>query len=63
MKKKRSKNFDLRLWTRFWRIARPYWVLDERWAARGFLALLVVLLLVTFFPWFVEVLPRLVGTP
>jgi len=45
MKKKRSKNFDLRLWTRFWRIARPYWVLDERWAARGFLALLVVLLL------------------
>jgi len=26
-------------------------------------AMLVVLLLVTFFPWFVEVLPRLVGTP
>jgi tripartite ATP-independent transporter DctM subunit len=26
-------------------------------------AMLIVLLLVTFFPWFVEVLPRLVGTP
>jgi len=26
-------------------------------------AMFVVLLLVTFFPWFVEVLPRLVGTP
>jgi vitamin B12/bleomycin/antimicrobial peptide transport system ATP-binding/permease protein len=41
----RTKNFDRRLWHRFWTIARPYWFLDEKWIARGMLALLVVLLL------------------
>lgn len=44
-KKNRTKNFDRRLWHRFWRIARPYWFLDAKWTARGLLALLVLLLL------------------
>ena len=33
------------LWNRFGAIALPYWFSEERWAARGLLALLVVLLL------------------
>jgi len=37
--------FNLRLWRRFSQIARPYWFSEERWRARGMLALLVVLLL------------------
>ncbi|MDE2416278.1 MAG: ABC transporter ATP-binding protein/permease [Burkholderiales bacterium] len=37
--------FNARLWRRFAKIARPYWLSDERWRARGLLALLVVLLL------------------
>jgi putative ATP-binding cassette transporter len=41
----RAKNFDRRLWHRFWIIAKPYWFLDAKWTARGMLALLVVLLL------------------
>ncbi|HEY4106016.1 MAG TPA: ABC transporter ATP-binding protein/permease [Polyangiaceae bacterium] len=46
MKRKhgRAKNFDRRLWHRFWSIAKPYWFLDARWTARGMLLLLVVLL-------------------
>jgi len=44
-KKNRTKNFDRRLWHRFWTIARPYWFLDAKWTARGLLALLVLLLL------------------
>jgi putative ATP-binding cassette transporter len=42
---KRTKNFDRRLWRRFWNIAKPYWFLDEKWTARGLLALLILLLL------------------
>jgi len=42
---KRTKNFDRRLWRRFWNIAQPYWFLDEKWTARGLLALLILLLL------------------
>jgi putative ATP-binding cassette transporter len=42
---KRVRNFDRRLWSRFWRIARPYWFGEERWLARGLLALLVLLLI------------------
>jgi putative ATP-binding cassette transporter len=42
---KRVRTFDRRLWNRFWRIARPFWLGDQRWAAGGLLALLVVLLL------------------
>jgi putative ATP-binding cassette transporter len=41
----RTKNFDRRLWRRFWNIAKPYWFLDEKWTSRGLLALLIVLLL------------------
>jgi putative ATP-binding cassette transporter len=41
---KRVRDFDRRLWYRFWKIARPYWYGDERWVARGLVALLVVLL-------------------
>jgi putative ATP-binding cassette transporter len=41
----RAKNFDRRLWHRFWTIAKPYWQLDAKWTARGMLALLVLLLL------------------
>lgn len=42
---KRVRNFDRRLWSRFWEIARPYWFGEERWRARGLLALLVLLLI------------------
>ena len=44
-KPKRIRDFDRRLWHRFWKIARPYWFGDHRWIGRGLLALLVVLLL------------------
>ena len=40
-----TPGFNLRLWRRFVDIARPYWHSDERWRARGMLALLIVLLL------------------
>ena len=36
--------FDPHLWKRFWEIARLYWFADERWSARGVLALLLILL-------------------
>ena len=36
--------FDRRLWKRFWEIARMYWFSEEKWKARGVLALLLVLL-------------------
>jgi ABC-type uncharacterized transport system fused permease/ATPase subunit len=42
-KPKRAKNFDRRLWRRFWNIAKPYWFLDEKWTSRGFLLLLLLL--------------------
>ncbi len=43
-KPKRIRNFDRRLWHRFWKIAKPFWFGDERWVGRGLVALLVVLL-------------------
>ena len=36
---------DRQLWKRFWALAVPYWRHEEKWKARGLLALLVVLLL------------------
>jgi putative ATP-binding cassette transporter len=36
--------FDRHLWKRFWQIARIYWFEEERWRARGLLALLLLLL-------------------
>jgi len=44
-KPKRERDFDRRLWNRFWKIARPYWFGDERWVGRGLVGLLVVLLI------------------
>jgi vitamin B12/bleomycin/antimicrobial peptide transport system ATP-binding/permease protein len=44
-KPKRIRDFDRRLWQRFWKIARPYWFGEQRWVGRGLVALLVVLLL------------------
>ena len=42
---KRIRDFDRRLWNRFWRIAKPYWFGDEKWIGRGLLGLLVLLLI------------------
>jgi putative ATP-binding cassette transporter len=36
---------DNHLWKRFWAIASPYWSHEEKWKARGLVALLVILLL------------------
>jgi vitamin B12/bleomycin/antimicrobial peptide transport system ATP-binding/permease protein len=45
VKKQRKRDFDRRLWRRFWRIAKLYWLSDEKWKAYGLLLLLVALLL------------------
>jgi len=37
--------FDRKLWRRFATLAQPYWLLEERWRARGQVLLLLVLLL------------------
>ncbi|MBN8454415.1 ABC transporter ATP-binding protein/permease [Accumulibacter sp.] len=37
--------FDFHLWQRFRAMAAPYWFREEKWPARGLLALLVLLLL------------------
>ena len=37
--------FNLKLFSRFWAIAKPYWFGEEKWKARGLLLLLVLLLL------------------
>ncbi len=39
------KSVDRHLWQRFWVLAAPYWKLEEKWKARGLLALLIALLL------------------
>ena len=36
--------YDLKLWRQFWKITRMYWFSEEKWQARGVLALLVLLL-------------------
>ena len=36
--------FDRRLWQRYWQMAKIYWLSEERWSARGVLALLLLLL-------------------
>ena len=40
-----TKHQHTRLWTRYRGIAAPYWRSEEKWKARGFLALLAALLL------------------
>jgi putative ATP-binding cassette transporter len=37
---------DWRLWQRFWATAKPYWFSNEKWGARGLLALVLLLLIV-----------------
>jgi putative ATP-binding cassette transporter len=37
--------FNLKLFKRFWAIAKLYWLGEEKWKARGLLLLLVLLLL------------------
>ena len=37
---------DRGLWQRFWAIAKPYWFSNEKWGARGLLALVLLLLIV-----------------
>ncbi|MET0791696.1 MAG: ABC transporter ATP-binding protein/permease [Polyangiaceae bacterium] len=41
----RKKDFDRRLWRRFWHIAKPFWFGEQKWIGRGMLALLVLLLI------------------
>lgn len=36
--------YDLKLWRQFWKLTRMYWFSEEKWQARGILALLVLLL-------------------
>ena len=40
------KTTQHRIWQRYRGIAAPYWRSEDKWPARGFLALLAVLLLV-----------------
>jgi vitamin B12/bleomycin/antimicrobial peptide transport system ATP-binding/permease protein len=44
-KKRGKRDFDRRLWRRFWGLAKLFWIGDEKWKARGLLLLLVLLLL------------------
>jgi len=44
VKKPHRRDFDRRLWRRFWRIAKLYWLGDQRWQAYGLLLLLIALL-------------------
>lgn len=39
------ERFNLKVFQRFWAIAKAYWFGDEKWKARGWLLLIVVLLL------------------
>jgi vitamin B12/bleomycin/antimicrobial peptide transport system ATP-binding/permease protein len=41
----RKPGFDQRLWRRFWQIAKPFWTHEQKWLARGLLAVLVILVL------------------
>jgi putative ATP-binding cassette transporter len=45
LSKRRPRDFDRRLWRRFWSIAKLYWQGDEKWRAYGLLLLLIALLL------------------
>ncbi|MEO6321504.1 MAG: ABC transporter ATP-binding protein/permease [Polaromonas sp.] len=45
MNAEEDPGFNSRLWRRFVTMAQPYWRSEERWRARGMLALLIALLL------------------
>jgi len=36
--------YDLKLWKKFWEISRMYWFSEQKWKARGILAVLLILL-------------------
>ncbi|WP_414530152.1 hypothetical protein [Nodularia chucula] len=40
-----SKQLDPELWTKFLRLVKPYWFSEQKWQARGLLALLLILAL------------------
>lgn len=40
---RRQRKLDWQLWRRFWVIAKPYWFSEDKWKARGLLALLLFL--------------------
>ncbi|MFQ4141331.1 ABC transporter ATP-binding protein/permease [Chlorogloeopsis sp. ULAP02] len=41
----KPKRFDYQLWRRFVTLAKPYWFSEQKWKARGLLALLILLAL------------------
>lgn len=41
--RRRQRRLDWQIWRRFWVIAKPYWFSEEKWKARGLLALLLTL--------------------
>ncbi|MDM9382481.1 ABC transporter ATP-binding protein/permease [Chlorogloeopsis sp. ULAP01] len=41
----KPKRFDYQLWRRFVTLAKPYWFSEQKWRARGLLALLILLAL------------------
>lgn len=45
MNRRGPRDFDRRLWRRFWNLAKRYWTGDEKWKAYGLLLLLIALLL------------------
>lgn len=45
MNRRGQRDFDRRLWRRFWNIAKKYWTGDEKWKAHALLLVLIVLLL------------------
>jgi len=34
--------FDRLFWRRLWKLVRPYWVSEEKWAALGLLPVLIL---------------------
>jgi putative ATP-binding cassette transporter len=44
MNRRGPRDFDRRLWRRFWNIAKRYWTGDEKWKALGLLLVLIALL-------------------
>lgn len=36
--------YDLQLWKKFWQLSKMYWFSEEKWKARGILAILMILL-------------------
>lgn len=41
-----NNRFDRRLWTQFWKLAKPYWFSEHKWRAGGLLLVLLILAVV-----------------